>query len=98
MVKIVESEVDFRVLQSNDRTKHAMRLISITAVPTGLPSVKTSAQSVSFPLEHRQRDEDETKMPHHNPKSPPGFSKIHEEIKDVFLPPEGLCTLIPSNK
>ncbi len=34
IVKIVASEVDFRVLQTNDWTNRAMQLKSITGVPT----------------------------------------------------------------
>ncbi len=60
MVKIVVSEVDFRVLQTNDRTNRAMQLICITSV-LGLSSVKVSAQ----PMPH-----------HTNPKTHPGVSKL----------------------
>ncbi len=45
MVKIVVSEVDFRVLQTNDWTNGVMQLIRITRV-LELSSAKISAQSV----------------------------------------------------
>ncbi len=45
--KIVVSEVDFRVLLTNDWTNRAMQLKRITRV-LGLPSVKISAQSVRY--------------------------------------------------
>ncbi len=44
MVKIVVSEVDFRVLQTNDWTERATQLICITGV--GLSSVEILAESV----------------------------------------------------
>ncbi len=46
-MKIVESEVDFRVLQTNDWTNFVMQLICITQV-LDLSSVKISAQSVQY--------------------------------------------------
>ncbi len=47
IVKIVVSEVDFRVLQTNDLTNRAMQLKRITRV-LGLSSVKIAAQSVRY--------------------------------------------------
>ncbi len=51
IVKIVESEVDFGVLQSNECTNPATQLILKTAV-LGLRSVKISAQSVRYLVLH----------------------------------------------
>ncbi len=45
IVKIVVSEIDFRVLQANDWTNRAVQLKRITRI-LGLSSVKISAQSV----------------------------------------------------
>ncbi len=77
MVKIVVSEVDFRVLQTNDWTNRAMQLICITRV-LGLSSVKISAQSVRQLALHLRRTTTTTtttrRPPHMNPKTPPGVS------------------------
>ncbi len=49
IVKIVVSEVDFRVLPTNDWTNRAMQLICITRVP-GLSSVKILVRVFSTQL------------------------------------------------
>ncbi len=79
-MKIVESEVDFRELHSNDWTNLATQLdLNLSAL--GLSSVKISAQSVQYldphlAQEEQEQEEEETNMPPKmNPKTAPGFSK-----------------------
>ncbi len=80
--KIVVSEVDFRVLQTNDWTNRAMQLKCITRV-LGLSSVKISAQSARYLALHlirtrtrRRRRRWNKHASHMIPKTPPGVSKI----------------------